>query len=62
MYRVVTVLLLAALEASTAHAADSVVQRQLTLDGAKRAVAAAVAYGIGALMAVMVNGLPAPAG
>ncbi|HSC09279.1 MAG TPA: heme-binding protein [Steroidobacteraceae bacterium] len=44
MHRVVTVLLLAALEASTAHAADSVVQRQLTLDGAKRAVAAAVAY------------------
>ncbi len=44
MYRLITVLLLAALGIPTVHAADSVVQKQLTLDGAKRAVAAAVAY------------------
>ncbi len=44
MYRLITVLLLAALGIPTVHAADSMVQKQLTLDGAKRAVAAAVAY------------------
>jgi glc operon protein GlcG len=44
MYRSITVLFLAALGISNVQAADSVVQKQLTLDGAKRAVAAAVAY------------------
>ena len=44
MYRLFTVLLIAALGISTTYAADSMAQKQLTLDGAKRAVAAAVAY------------------
>lgn len=44
MHRGMAVLLLAALGMPSANAADSLVQKQLTLDGAKRVVAAAVAY------------------
>ena len=44
MQRLNTVLMLAAIAMSTADAADSMTQQQLTLDGAKRVVAAAVAY------------------
>lgn len=44
MNRLMTVLLLTALVVPAAHAADSMNQQQLTLDGAQRVVSAAVAY------------------